>query len=63
LESLSYIISYFLKGELPWQGMKAKNKKEKYDKIFEKKKEISTNELFKGFSGIIIIIIFFIFIR
>jgi hypothetical protein len=32
--------------------MKAKNKKEKYYKIFEKKKEISTNELFKGYSGI-----------
>jgi serine/threonine protein kinase len=41
LEALAYVMIYFLKGELPWQGLKAKNMKEKYEKIMEKK--ISTN--------------------
>jgi len=41
LESLAYVLIYFFKGELPWQGLKAKNMKEKYEKIMEKK--ISTN--------------------
>jgi len=41
LESLAYVLIYFLIGELPWQGLKAKNMKEKYEKIMEKK--ISTN--------------------
>lgn len=39
---------YFLLGSLPWQGIRAKSKKEKYDKIHEKKKEISIEELCQG---------------
>ena len=53
LESFGYILIYFLKGELPWQGIKAKTKKEKYSKILEKKLEINLNELCEGLSGII----------
>ncbi|CAK5275921.1 unnamed protein product [Mycena citricolor] len=37
LEGLLYVLIYFLHGELPWQGIKAATKKNKYEKIMEKK--------------------------
>ena len=39
---------YFLKGELPWQGIKAKTKKDKYAKILEMKKYMRLEELCAG---------------
>ena len=36
---------YFLKGKLPWQGLPAKTKKEKYDKIRDKKKNTPIEDL------------------
>jgi len=39
---------YFLKGVLPWQNLKAVNKKEKYSKIMEKKIGTPVEELCKG---------------
>ena len=41
LESLAYIMVYFIKGELPWQNIKAKSRKEKYSNIFRIKKKFS----------------------
>ena len=49
LESLFYIIIYFIKGELPWQNIKSKTRAEKYTKIFEIKKMVIENgELIDG---------------
>ena len=49
LESLGYVLIYFLNGNLPWQGLRVKTKEEKYKKILEKKKNISSEELSKDF--------------
>jgi len=49
LESLGYLMMYFLRGSLPWQNMRANDKKEKYRKIMEKKIETSVETLCKGF--------------
>mmetsp|Transcript_20394 Transcript_20394/g.38197 ORF Transcript_20394/g.38197 Transcript_20394/m.38197 type:complete len:334 (+) Transcript_20394:24-1025(+) len=37
VESLIYVLIYLMKGNLPWQGLQARNRKEKYDRIMEVK--------------------------
>ena len=49
LESLGYVLMYFCRGSLPWQGLKAVTKKQKYDRIMEKKMTTPTEVLCKGF--------------
>jgi serine/threonine protein kinase len=50
LESIGYVLVYFLKNEvgLPWQGLKAKSKYDKYAKICQKKQETSLELLCEG---------------
>ena len=49
MESLGYVLMYFLRGALPWQGLKAATKKQKYDRIMEKKMTTPTEFLCRGF--------------
>ena len=42
IESMIYVLIYLFNGELPWQGIPAKDNKEKYEKI--KQKKIKTKE-------------------
>eukprot|EP01134_Creolimax_fragrantissima_P000209 CFRG0209T1 len=49
LESLGYVLMYFLRGSLPWQGLKANTRKQKYERISEVKMHTSTATLCKGF--------------
>jgi len=48
LESIFYNIIYFIKGSLPWQGIKIKNKEEKMKKIMEYKMSTLIENLCKG---------------
>lgn len=48
LEAIGYIFIYFYKGILPWQGLKARTKAQKYDKISDKKLSTPVEELCKG---------------
>ena len=49
LEAIGYVLMYFLRGSLPWQGLKVDRKEDRYKKIYEKKKETSPEELCSGF--------------
>ena len=51
MESLGYVFMYFLRGSLPWQGLKAATKRQKYERISEKKMSTPIEELCKGFPG------------
>merc|ERR1711920_1057764 len=49
LEALGYVLMYFLRGSLPWQGLKAATKKQKYDMISEKKMSTPVEVLCRGY--------------
>lgn len=49
LEALGHVFMYFLRGSLPWQGLKAATNKQKYEKIGEKKQTTPIKELTDSF--------------
>ena len=48
MESLGYILMYFVTGTLPWQGLRAATKQQKYERISEKKMATPIDTLCKG---------------
>lgn len=55
IESLVYVLLYLLKGKLPWQGIDAKDRDDKYKKIMQMKISVSPSELCTGCPGILIL--------
>ena len=48
IESIGYVLMYFLLGSLPWQGLKIKQGEEQFQKIAEKKYNTPFEELCRG---------------
>ncbi|KAH9983305.1 hypothetical protein F4779DRAFT_624568 [Xylariaceae sp. FL0662B] len=48
LESLSYVLVYFARGSLPWQGLKATTDKEKQDLVKNMKISLPAEKLYDG---------------
>ena len=49
MESLGFVLMYFLRGSLPWQGLKANTKKQKYQRILERKQSTHPEVLCKSY--------------
>lgn len=49
LESLGYVLMYFNRGSLPWQGLVSATKQQKYEKILEKKRTTPVEHLCANF--------------
>lgn len=53
LEALGHMFMYFLRGSLPWQGLKADTLKERYQKIGDTKRATPIDVLCEGHPGIL----------
>lgn len=53
---------YFLRGGLPWQGLKAATNKQKYEKIGEKKQNTAIDTLCEGFPGMFLFCVDFAYL-
>ena len=49
LESVGYVLIYLMKGILPWQGLQAKTKEDRYKRILEQKVNTTSYDLCYGF--------------
>ena len=47
MESIGYVLIYFLNGKLPWQGLNISNKQKRYKKLLHKRLKISVKKLCK----------------
>ena len=52
LEALGHMFLYFLRGSLPWQGLKADTLKERYQKIGDTKRATPVEVLCKDQAGL-----------
>lgn len=51
MEGILYVLIYFIRGFLPWQGFKTHNRTDKYKKIKELKMVTTNDSLCKGCPG------------
>ncbi|EDV41925.2 uncharacterized protein Dana_GF17711, partial [Drosophila ananassae] len=58
LEAIGYMLLYFQRGRLPWQGIRAQTQAQKFEKIAESKSSLPLNVLCSGLS-----IEFFLYLR
>ena len=49
LEAIGYVLMYFLRSSLPWQGLHVHKGEDRYKKILTKKRGTSAEELCRGF--------------
>jgi len=49
LEAIGYVLMHFLRGVLPWQGLKGGSKRTKHEKIRRMKQKTSIEDLCKGY--------------
>jgi casein kinase 1 len=52
LEALGHVFMYFLRGSLPWQGLRATTNEQKYAKIGEMKQTTPIKDLCDGFPSV-----------
>jgi hypothetical protein len=55
LEAIGYVLMYFLRGSLPWQGLKVDRREDRYKKIYEKKKSTTAEELCVGYPSKVVV--------